>query len=94
MTRFLALRLTANASGLAHGRLDGSTEVARSGCYRASAFSLKRGTQLSYQNVCFWPESAIYGPSLSSFPTKSSARKCVYRFSVCIDLCPLIAATS
>lgn len=29
MTRFLAFLFTANASGLAHGPLDGSTEVPR-----------------------------------------------------------------
>ena len=32
--------------------------------------------------------------SLSSFRTRSSARKCVYRFNICIYLCPLIADTS
>lgn len=42
MTRFLARPRTANASGLVHGRLDGATEVPRSGRCRTSAFSLKQ----------------------------------------------------
>ena len=31
--------------------------------------------------------------TLSSCWTRSSPRRCVYRFNICIDLCPEIAAT-